>query len=196
MVDFLVRRNQDDLGRELVRLEFALDESQQRVEELVVVEIVDVLRCRILEADVSTFDRLIGHVEERTHKNKSVRLVASNSLQEVGKRVVSETIASRERTSRHNNLKGLRVLSVLVVLQEAVVVERLRVRQRLIDAVHVESGVGVVETFARYHFTFEQVELLDFTKVEFQLVNLGRAVLVSVVQKTTLLSSQIALFCC
>ena len=162
-----MRRDDNDLCLKFVRLKFISDEFHQQGEQLVVLQRLNnwtVLPLCLIR-DISIFQDLVSLVKERPHQNKNMRLVSLDLVHQVSQRIKRETIASCERSRRHEHLKSFAFLHRVISLERGVVKELLVVSLRLVDPVDVEPTIGVIEAFADNHLAFEKVVVPRLTEV-------------------------------
>ena len=156
MLDLPRRRNDHYLSFDLVLGDLTIDVLLNLKEKFVVFhELQLVVGAPI--ADVPIVDVLILHVDERPHKDQDVWLVSPNQAHQILQSFVHEVDFACEWPRCNHRLYRLALLHLAALLQELEVAELFwRDDLRLVQSVHVELGVGVVESFSHDNFTFEK----------------------------------------
>ena len=167
VMDLAGRRHDYNLCLNTILVDLTLDILHDLTEQVFKLQKLDLARA-LAEADIARVHVLVQPIDERAHQDEDVRVLLAYSGHELLQSIVQEVTFRGEWARCYHALDRLLLLKLIEALELGKVAERLRWSHcKLMQAIHIEFRVGVVEAFCDDHFALKDGVLGHFVQVEF-----------------------------
>ena len=192
-MDLAGRWHDDHLCLNTILVDLTLDILHDLTEQVFELQELD-LAGALAEADIAGAHILVHPVDEWAHQDEDVGVLLAHAGHELLKSVVQEVAFRGEWARGNHTLDRLLLLELIEALELGKVAKGLGWSHcELVQAIHIEFRVGVVEAFCDDHFALKDGVLGHFVQVEFDAILRG-AIFISEIEKTDAVRAKIAIF--
>ena len=170
VMDLTGGRHDDHLCLDTILVDLTLDILHDLTEQVFELQKLD-LTGALAEADIAGAHILVHSVDEGAHQDEDVGVFLAHAGHELLQSVVQEVTFRGEWARCDHALDRLLLLELIETLELGKVAEGLGWPHcKLVQAIHIEFRVGVVEAFCDDHFALEDRVLGHFVQVEFNAI--------------------------